>query len=87
MLRRAGYGYRLGDTKVSNLLYVDDLKVFARNEHEMEKCKKLLAEFSTDICMSFALEKCAVIHLDKGKIIDSPVITDIPQMTEEDSYR
>jgi hypothetical protein len=87
MFQRANVGYKLGEQKVSNLLYVDDLKVFARNAKEMERCREMLQRFSTDICMDFALDKCAVVHLNKGKIVNSPVVKDIPLLTEEDSYK
>ena len=87
MLRRAGVGYRIGGQTVSHLLYVDDLKVFARSPEEMEKCKQIIATFSTDIRMDFGLEKCAVVHTVAGKIIDSPCVTDIPLLSGEDNYK
>ena len=37
--------------------------------------------------MNFALKKCAVIHLNKDKVTHSPIVKDIPLMTDEDSYR
>ena len=72
---------------MSNLQYIDDLKVFARNVKEMDKCREILQRFSTDICMDFSLDKCAVVHLNKGKTVNSPIVKDIPLLTEEDSYK
>ena len=37
--------------------------------------------------MKFGLEKCAVIHMKKGKICHSPIIEDIPHMTGEETYK
>ena len=42
MLKRAGVGYRIHNKTVSHLLYVYDLKVFARNPKEIKKLNRLL---------------------------------------------
>ena len=36
--------------------------------------------------MKFGLEKCAVIHMKRGKICNSPIIDNIPLMTGEETY-
>ena len=72
---------------VSNLLYVDDLKVFARKPRQMEECKQIIKTFSDGICMDFGVDKCAVVHIKNGKIYDSPWVTDIPLLSGEDSYK
>ena len=53
----------------------------------MEIFRTLIKEFSSDIRISFGLNKRAVIKNEKGKMIDSPVIMDIPTLASEDSYR
>ena len=53
----------------------------------MEKCKQIIAAFSTDIRIDFGLEKCAVVHTAAGKIIDSPCVTDIPLLSRKDDYK
>jgi hypothetical protein len=87
ILRREGHGYKIGNKKVSNLLYIDDLKIYARNAEHMERCKALIQEFSNDIQMEFGLDKCAVVHIKKGEVIDSPVVKDTPLLTGDDNYR
>ena len=37
--------------------------------------------------MEFGLDKCAVIHLKKGKIVNSPIIENFPILMENDSYK
>ena len=37
--------------------------------------------------MSFGIEKCAVLHIEKGKVTNSPLISDIPTLAIEDSYK
>ena len=87
ILNREGYGYKIGNRKVSNLLYIDDLKIYAKNDEQMERCKALIQEFSNDITMEFGLDKCAVIHMKKGKVVDSPIVKSIPLLTGEDNYK
>ena len=37
--------------------------------------------------MEFGLNKCAVIHIEKDKIIKSPCVKGIPLLTSEDNYK
>ena len=87
ILKRAGYGYKIGNKKVSNLLYIDDLKIYSKNDIQMERCKALIQEFSNDITMEFGIEKCAVIHMKRGKVVNSPIVTGIPLLTGEENYK
>ena len=73
--------------KVNNLLYIDDLKVYTKGIKEMERSRALIEEFSDDIKMSFGLEKCAVLHIKKGKQIYSPEVQNIPILIGEESYK
>ena len=86
MLKRAKVGYELHSPKISHLLYLDDLKVFAKKEKDMNVCREIVTGLSLDIEISFGLNKCVVIHTVKGKVVRSPFIHDIPQLSGEDSY-
>ena len=87
ILQRDNVGYKMSKTKISSLLYMDDLKVYAKNDTEMERSRALIKGFSDDIKMEFGLEKCAVVHMKAGKIIQSTEVRDIPTLTEEESYK
>ena len=87
ILKRAKLGFKTLATSVSHLLYMDDLKAFTKNKEDMTRCKQLIKQFSEDIKMSFGIEKCAVMHIEKGKVIDSPLLSDIPTLDIEDSYK
>ena len=87
ILKRANIGYKIGGKKVSNLLYIDDLKCYAKDDNEMERCRALIDEFSTDIAMTFGLEKCAVVHMKKGQMKNSPTVEEIPILEQEESYK
>ena len=87
ILKRNDVGYKINGIKVSNVFYIDDLKVYAKDAHQIERCRALIEEFSSDIKMSFGLDKCAVIHLKKGKTSNSPETKGIPILEEEGSYK
>jgi hypothetical protein len=66
-----GYEEHITKTKVSHLLYTDDLKLIAKSEEELRKQIQTVKTFSDDIYMDFGLEKCAKITFKKGKLIHS----------------
>jgi len=60
LLNKHDIGYSLergGGPKVSHRLYMDDLKLYAESEDEMQTLVNTTAEFSSDIQMEFGLEK------------------------------
>ena len=87
ILKKANIGYKIGNTKVSNLLYIDDLKCYAKDDVEMERCRALIEEFSADIAMTFGLQKCAIIHMKKGKVVNLPTVEGMPILENDDSYK
>ena len=55
-------------TKISHLLYMDDLNLIAKSEEELQKQIQTVNTFSDDINMEFGLEKCAKITFKRGKL-------------------
>jgi len=70
MLRQYNTGYQLGDghSKINHLLFLDDLKLYGRNDREIESLVHTVRIFSEDIGMQFGIEKCATIKLQRGKV-------------------
>jgi len=64
-----GYKEHTTKTKISHLLYMDDLKLIAKSEEELQKQIQRVKAFSDDIHMEFGLEKCAKIALKRGKLV------------------
>jgi len=62
-LNRVDCGYQVHETetKISHLLYMDDLKVLGRNKNDLKNEIKIVQTISKDINMNFGLEKCARI--------------------------
>ncbi|EFA13373.1 hypothetical protein TcasGA2_TC001390 [Tribolium castaneum] len=69
-LKESSTGYQLhpGGTKIDHLLYIDDLKLFAKSKNELEIQLESVKVFSENIKMSFGFEKCAKATLKKGRI-------------------
>ena len=56
-----GYEEHITKTKISQLLYMDDLKLTAKSEEELRKQIQTVKTFSNDIHMDLGLEKCCRI--------------------------
>ena len=71
ILRKVTACYEWGDKefKVNHLLFMDGLKLFAKNRNQMDSIVKTVHVFSTDIGMELGLSKCGVLVLKKGKIV------------------
>ena len=70
----ATQGYRLSkplESKVSHLLHVDDLKVFAASESKLNTVLRATSDAMLDIGLHWNPKKCSVIHIRKGKQIEN----------------
>ena len=69
ILRKCAAGYKLSRSqeKINHLMYMDDIKLFAKNEKELETLKYAVRIYSQDIGMEFSIEKCAMLDMKKGK--------------------
>ena len=48
-------------------MYMDDIKLFAKNEKELETLIPAVRIYSEDIGMEFGIEKCAMLIMKSGK--------------------
>ena len=91
-LNETEFGYKIFDRTISHLFYMDDLKLFAKNDHDLEGLLTTVKQFSEDICMEFGLDKCAKATFIRGKISKRPSInididTTIKELDPEESYK
>ena len=59
-------GYKLSKLQ-ENLKYMDDIKLSAKNEKELETLIQTIRIYSQDIGMEFSIEKCAMLVMKSGK--------------------
>ena len=59
ILRKCTAGYKLSRSqkKINHLMYMDDIKLFAKNEKELETLIHAVRIYSQDIGMEFGIEK------------------------------
>ena len=53
---RPGYEFAKNGKKINHLLYMDDLKLFAKNEKDLDSLIQSVRVFSTDIGMQFGVK-------------------------------
>ncbi|KAL1447369.1 hypothetical protein WDU94_013907 [Cyamophila willieti] len=67
-LNRAQKGYKLKNDsrEISHLLYMDDIKLFAKTEVGLNSSIDIVKSMASDIGMSFGYDKCAKIIIKRG---------------------
>ena len=63
------YSYQFGDklTRLNQLLFMDDLKLFARPHDQIDSLVNIVYTFSDDTGMAFEIKNCGVLVLQRGK--------------------
>ena len=59
-----------GGKKINHLLFMDDLKLFAKNEDQIDSLGNTAIIFSEHIKMEFGLQKCGVLIVKKRKVVN-----------------
>ena len=88
----AGYKLSRSQEKINHLMYMDDIKLFAKNEKELETLIHTIRTYSQDIGMEFSIEKWALLvmksvkrHLTDG--IELPNQDKIRTLAENETYK
>ena len=68
---KAAYEFSESKEKINNLLFMDDLKLYSRNEKGLDSLIQTVRVFSEDIGIDFGTEKCSMLVMEKGKIVKS----------------
>ena len=94
ILRKCIAGYKLSRSqeKIIHLMYMDDIKLFAKNEKELETLIHAVRIYSQDIGMEFSIEKCAMFVMKSGKWhisdgMELPNHDKIRTLGENETYR
>ena len=63
ILRKCTAGYKLSkfQEKIDHLMYMDDIKLFVKNEKELEILIQAVRIYNQDRGVDFGVEKCAVL--------------------------
>ena len=94
-LLRNHEGYKIKNIKknnITNIFFVDDLKLYAQNIEKMKKLLEIVTTFSHDVGMSFGISKCAYQCIERGKqkLQNQPLEVNsliIQEIDEGDQYK
>ena len=67
----ACYKWGKKEHKLNRLLFMDDLKLFAKSKEQTNAPVRTVHVFSTDIGMEFGIKKCGILTMKRGKIVKS----------------
>ena len=62
-----GYKFTKSQEKINHPMYMDDIKVFVKNEKEMKTLTQIIRIYSQYIGMEFSIEKCVMLIMKSGK--------------------
>ena len=60
---------------INHLLFMDDLKLYAKTPNQLDSLIQTVRIFSNDIGMKFGIEKCAILIIKRGRMTQSDGIT------------
>ena len=92
LLNNTDMGYTVYEEKLNHLFYMDDLKLYAKNDGQLEGLLNTVKMFSDDIKMQFGLDKCAKATFKRGKLTQTSSIeidetTSIQELDQEGTYK
>ena len=69
IIRKCTAGYKLcrSEEKINHLMYMDDMKLFAKDGKELETLMHAVRIYSQEIGMEFGKEKCEMLVMKSGK--------------------
>ena len=89
---KAAYGFLESKEKINHLLSMDDLKLYSQSEKGLGSLVQTVCVFSEDIRIEFGIKQCAMLVMEKGKIMKSvgielPDGKIIKSLQEGESYK
>ena len=73
ILRNTGKGYQLErkGIVINHLMFMDDIKIYGKNAKDLDSLIQTIRVITEDMRMEFGIDKCAVVNISKGKIIQT----------------
>ena len=94
ILRKCTAGYKLSRSqeKFNHLMYMDDIKLFAKNKKELETLIHTVRIYSRDVGMEFGIEKSSMLVMKSGKRqltdgMELPNKDKIKTLAENETYK
>ena len=94
ILRKSEPSYQFAKNreKINHLLYMDDLRLYAKTEKGLDSLMQTVRVFSADIGMEFGIDKCAMLVVKRGSVqrtegVELPYEQTIKGLNEGDTYK
>ena len=68
---KVSYKFSANGEQINHLMFMDDIRMHAKNESGLEPLVQSVRDVSNDIDMEFVVEKCAVLVLKRRKVVES----------------
>ena len=89
---KSSYKFSSNGEQINNLMFMDEIKLFEKNESGLYALVQSVRVVSNDTGMEFGVQKCAMLVIKRGKVIESNG-TDLPNnetiksIHEENGYK
>ena len=72
ILNKMKAGYNLGKERgcINHLLFMDDIKLYGKDTSELDSLIQTVRIFSGDVGMEFGIQKCAMLSMRRGKMVE-----------------
>ena len=93
VLRKVKAGYEFKDRKrrINHLLFMDDLKLYGKNDTQIYSFVKTVHLFSNDIGMELGIKKCGVLILKRCELVEYEGVllpdSELMRVVENDGYK
>ena len=92
LLNENTYGYQSPGHKITHLFYMDDLKMYAKNDNQQTGLLCTVKKFRNDFKMKFGLEKCDKASFKGGKMVETSDLqidadTCIKELDQQGTYK
>ena len=92
ILREVKAGYDLREkVRINHLLFMDELKLYGKNENQIDTLVNTVRVFCDDIRIEFGISKCAILIMKRGKIVKFDGIVmpgnEVMKGLEEEGYK
>ena len=94
ILRKMKAGYQFGTRRssINHFLFMDDLKLYAKDEKQLDSLVNTVQIFSLDIGMEFGIGKCGILVMKRGRYkkseeIKLPNDQEIKEINVDNEYK
>ena len=68
-MAKTAFEFSASKERINHLLFMDDLKMYSRSEKGLDSLVHAVRVFNKDIAMEFRIGKCAMLVMEKRKIV------------------